>query len=91
MGADLPTRPRLATLQQVTPVAPQDPAAIQKLAKAKAKAYKELQARQHRKMLLDQMTNDVQQQRNMMGKGTKKKIVDEDGKVTFKWKPERKR
>lgn len=79
------------------------------------KSYKELEERTKRAKKLDQAMQGLALQRNLMGKGTKRKIVlDEDGnvvkkkkkskdededdndreedyKVIYKWKRERKR
>jgi len=88
---------------------------LKNIIKKSEKAYKELEERTKRAKKLDQALQGLALQRNLMGKGTKRKIVlDEDGnvvkkkkknkdededdrnreedyKVIYKWKRERKR
>ena len=59
-----------------------------------AKAYNELQGRQNRANKLQQAADALQLQRDLMGRGSKRKVKAEkvngkNGKVQYKWKRER--
>jgi U3 small nucleolar RNA-associated protein 11 len=62
----------------------------------KEKSYKELQARINRSNKLAKAASELRLQRNLMGKGTKRKIVveasgNDEEKVVYKWKRQRSR
>jgi len=65
-------------------------AVVKKLVDKRIKSYKELEQRSKRAHKLDNVLSELTHQRNMMGKGSKKKIGgSEDGKVQYKWKKRR--
>ncbi|ODV94095.1 hypothetical protein PACTADRAFT_34906 [Pachysolen tannophilus NRRL Y-2460] len=57
----------------------------------KLKKFKLLKARLEREAKLKNLQQKMDQQRELMKKGSKKKSVDKNGKVSFKWKNERKK
>ncbi|CAH2351824.1 U3 small nucleolar RNA-associated protein 11 [[Candida] railenensis] len=57
----------------------------------KLKQYKLLKRRLDREKELKQVESRMEQTRELMKKGSKKKSVDSEGKVQFKWKNQRKR
>lgn len=61
------------------------------LEKKKLKKYKLVQQRLEREKQLKQVQQRMDIQREVMKKGSKKKIVDTKGNVSFKWKKQRKR
>ncbi|KAL6058157.1 UTP11-like, U3 small nucleolar ribonucleoprotein [Balamuthia mandrillaris] len=66
-----------------------------KLSKEKKRQYKELEQRLLRIEAIDQLIAEVQLQRNLMGKGKRKRVSEEnkeEGKpAVYKWKRERKK
>ncbi|GAB5034686.1 u3 small nucleolar rna-associated [Nannochloropsis oceanica] len=87
-------RPRKETLEAATSVqgvasVPQ----LQKVRKQREKAYKELGARLKRSETMKQVLERMQVEKNVMGKGRKRKVQDaEDGKPpVYKWKRERRK
>lgn len=57
----------------------------------KVKQFKLLKSRLEREGQLKEVEDRMDQQRELMKKGNKKKVVDSNGKVQFKWKNQRKR
>lgn len=63
-----------------------------KIEKARKQAYNELNKRIEREKHLSVVEQQIQLQKNLMGKGRRMKInTGEDGPVVFKWKKRRKR
>lgn len=58
--------------------------------KKKRQSYRELEQRLNREKLLDGTSKEMELQKNLMGKGRRKKI-EKDGEVVYKWKKQRKR
>jgi len=61
------------------------------LQRAREAQYRELLQRVERKKKLDDAMQGLQTQRNLMGKGRRKKVTAEDGSAHFVWRQERKR
>lgn len=61
------------------------------LNKKRMQKYKELNRRSQRKEELGKVQQEMNLQRELMKKGDKKKTVDKDGKVSWKWKNVRKK
>jgi len=75
---------KMADSDEPVPTAEQVKKALDK----RGKAYKEMEARARRASKLDNALQGLQTQRNLMGKGSKKKVSgDDDGsKPVYKWK-----
>lgn len=78
-------RPRLATIESLIQNTEVKPATIEEMSKAmvkQSKAYKELKARTHRSTKLTKVITGLALQRNLMGKGARKKVpmVPQPGK-----------
>ncbi|CAG8512614.1 6108_t:CDS:2 [Funneliformis mosseae] len=85
-------RPRIETLQNEVIMFPEDETELILLHKQKLIKYKELSARMQRQEELRKVERELQIQKNLMGKGRRKKVgVDKDGLAVYKWKNERKR
>ena len=70
-------RPRVATIEKLLQNAEMKPATMEEMSKAmrnQSKAYKDLKARTHRSTKLKRVITDLALQRNLMGKGTRKKV-----------------
>lgn len=63
----------------------------EKLNEKKIKKLRLLKTRMQRAKQLERIEEKMNQQRELMKKGSKKKLVDKEGKVSFKWKNQRKR
>lgn len=63
----------------------------ERLTEKKIKQLKLLKKRMEKEAQLGQVETRMQQQRELMKNGNKKKITDGDGNVHFKWKTQRKR
>lgn len=63
----------------------------ERLNEKKEKLYKLLKSRIERESQLKEVEARMEHQKELMKKGNKKKIVDDSGKVQFKWKNQRKR
>lgn len=61
------------------------------LLKKRAKKLKQISSHLKREHKLAEVQHYMDQQRELMKKGSKKKLVDSDGKVMYKWKKQRKR
>ncbi|RKO91661.1 small-subunit processome [Blyttiomyces helicus] len=84
-------RPRTEALKRVDTAAV-DRRTIKKFAKARDKPYRELASRLERDQKLRKSQLELDLQKQLMGKGSKKKIgVDADGVPVYKWKAERKK
>lgn len=57
----------------------------------KEKQFKLLKKRLERESQLREVESRMEQQKELMKKGNKKKVIDDNGKVLFKWKNQRKR
>lgn len=71
-----------------------DPSAImpkESLNKKKLKKYKAIEGHLERENKLSAVQQRMDLQREVMKKGSKKKIADSNGKISFKWKKQRKR
>lgn len=92
-------RPRNAQLSESSLVVsgkgePVSSAVVKKAEKHKVAAYKELLQRKKRQEALGGVSHQLQQQKNIMGNGRKRKLAPEEAegkKGVFKWKNERKR
>jgi len=81
----------METLQNEIIVAPEDEIELFKLHKKRLEKYKELSARMQRQEELRKVEHELQNQKNLMGKGRRKKVgIDKDGLAIYKWKNERK-
>lgn len=63
----------------------------ERLNEKKEKQYKLLKSRLDRESQLKEVESRMELQKQLMSKGNKKKVVDPSGKVSFKWKNQRKR
>lgn len=64
----------------------------QKLRKGRKMAYEELAKRIEREKHLSSVAEEMQLQKNLMGKGRRRKLnTGEDGPVVYKWKKQRKK
>jgi len=71
---------------------PEDEVELFKLQKKRLARYKELSARIRRQEELRKVEQELQTQKNLMGKGRRKKVgTDKDGLAIYKWKNERKK
>lgn len=61
------------------------------LDKKKLKKFKQVKQHLQRETQLKQVQQRMDAQRELLKKGSKKKIVDSSGKISFKWKKQRKR
>lgn len=68
-----------------------DQNARDELDKAKLNEYKLLKSRLERETKLREVEAEMELTRELMKKGNKKKLTDNEGNVTFKWKTQRKR
>lgn len=68
-----------------------DQNARDELDKAKLEEYKLLKGRLERESKLKEVEAEMELTRELMKKGNKKKLMDSEGNVTFKWKTQRKR
>ncbi len=91
-------RPKLQALREAPIQRAVDARTARKAGRGRARVYKEIQEREGRKRKLNAMVEKLQTQRNLMGKGKRKKIIkrdqfgDEDRSQTvYKWKRERKK
>ncbi|RIA97323.1 small-subunit processome [Glomus cerebriforme] len=85
-------RPRIETLQNEVIMAPEDEIELFKLHKKRLTKYKELSARIQRQEELRKVEQELQTQKNLMGKGRRKKVgINKDGLAIYKWKNERKK
>ena len=63
---------------------------VKKVLDKRDKAYKELNQRSKRSEKLDKALQRLSEQRNLMGKGAKKKVTPKDGgDAVYKWKRRR--
>lgn len=91
-------RLRASELDKVGEVAANlTPTQVEALAAEQAKRYARLEKEASRKRKLDELLSSVQQQRNLMGKGKRVKLVKRDrfgdvdeSKTVYKWRKERK-
>jgi len=65
--------------------------ASRKMEREKEAQYRELLQRMERKKKLDTAMHELQTQRNLLGKGRRRKAKGEDGSTQFVWRQERKR
>lgn len=84
-------RLRLDQLGDERVVDQQDEHLAEKYNEKKLKKLRALKQKLERVEQLKRVEQKMDEQRELMKKGSKKKIVSEDGKVTFKWKNQRKR
>ncbi len=71
---------------------PEDETELLRLHRKRLRKYKELSARMQRQEELRKVERELQIQKNLMGKGRRKKVgVDKDGLAVYKWKNERKK
>eukprot|EP00163_Fabomonas_tropica_P034735 TRINITY_DN977_c0_g1_i1.p1 TRINITY_DN977_c0_g1~~TRINITY_DN977_c0_g1_i1.p1 ORF type:complete len:282 (+),score=57.90 TRINITY_DN977_c0_g1_i1:130-975(+) len=88
-------RPRVSTLRQQEVIGPDpsDKKAFLKIERARKMAYQELASRVERQRKLDHAAQELEVQRQVMGKGRKRKV--REGTATtapvYQWKKERKR
>ena len=85
-------RPRIETLQNEIIMTPENETELLRLHRKRLRKYKELSARMQRQEELRKVERELQIQKNLMGKGRRKKVgVDKDGLAVYKWKNERKK
>eukprot|EP00961_Rhodomonas_salina_P104383 1404869-Rhodomonas_salina.1 len=63
----------------------------EQMEREKEAQYRELLQRMERKKKLDTAMHELQTQRNLLGKGRRRKAKGEDGSTQFVWRQERKR
>lgn len=86
-------RPRLSTLREAR-VADSTKITSKKILKMRAASFRELEQRSSREVQLTQVSDELQVQRNLLGKGKRSKVIIGDadkGLTIYKWKKERKR
>ncbi|KAK9476790.1 Utp11p [Lipomyces japonicus] len=69
----------------------QSPKLNQQISRPQELLIRELNERRSRLSQLEKVLNEIQLQRKLMAPGSKKKIENSDGTVTWKWKTQRKR
>ncbi|CAG8612083.1 13846_t:CDS:2 [Acaulospora morrowiae] len=85
-------RPRIKTLENEIIPASGDEIILRKLHKQRLTKHKELRARLERQEQLKKVEQELQIQKNLTGKGRRKKIgVDKNGLSIYKWKNDRKK
>ncbi|TPX71447.1 hypothetical protein SpCBS45565_g01032 [Spizellomyces sp. 'palustris'] len=83
-----PTNAMLKTAEMSLP----DPKTQKKLEKQRESSYRELSSRLTREEQLRKAQLEMELQKNLMGKGAKKKVgVDQQGLPVYKWKAQRKK
>ncbi|KAJ3410014.1 UTP11-like, U3 small nucleolar ribonucleoprotein [Chytridiales sp. JEL 0842] len=84
-------RPRASTLEEAESMIPTGQLA-ERVQTLRSKTERELKSREDREAKLRKLQMEMEQQKNLMGKGSKKKVgVDKNGLAIYKWKQERKR
>lgn len=85
-------RPTVATLKATAVAAPDSAAELDTLDRKSGAGYLELERRIVRLAQLDKLANTMQTQRDLQGKGRRKKVRGADGQPpVYKWKKQRKR